>query len=113
MFKDLETVKVYGDPSNFDEILINSAEKPIVLIKKKENTDLSEKVAPGIDRIGVFLPYSPLHHLLLKIVGKPLVMTSANLSDEPIVKDNEEAFEKLSDFTDYILIHNRDKKQSR
>lgn len=110
MFKDLETVKVYGDPSNFDEILINSAEKPIVLIKKKENTDLSEKVAPGIDRIGVFLPYSPLHHLLLKIVGKPLVMTSANLSDEPIVKDNEEAFEKLSDFTDYILIHNREIK---
>ncbi|MDQ7055311.1 MAG: Sua5/YciO/YrdC/YwlC family protein [Persephonella sp.] len=56
------------------------------------------------------MPYSPLHYILLNDYKKPLVMTSANLSDEPIVKDNDEAFEKLSIFTDYILVHNRDIK---
>ncbi len=110
MFKDINQIKEYADITDFEEAVILSPEKPIVIIKSKENTDLSKGVAPYLDRIGVFLPYSPLHHLLLKDFGKPLVMTSANLSDEPIVKDNEEAFEKLSIFTDYILTHNRDIK---
>ncbi|SNZ06924.1 Hydrogenase maturation protein, carbamoyltransferase HypF [Persephonella hydrogeniphila] len=110
MFKDIEQIKQYADITDFEEAVILSPEKPIVIVRKKENTDLSSKVAPDLDRIGVFLPYSPLHFLLLKDYGRPLVMTSANLSDEPIVKENEEAFEKLSIFTDYILVHNRDIK---
>ena len=110
MFKDMQQIKKYTEITNFEEAIILSPEKPIVIVKKKENTDLSKEVAPDLDRIGVFLPYSPLHYLLLEDFEKPLVMTSANLSDEPIVKDNEEAFEKLSIFTDYILIHNRDIK---
>ena len=110
MFKDIKQIKQYADITDFEEAVILSPEKPIVVVKKKEETDLSEGVAPYLDRIGVFLPYSPLHHLLLNGFGKPLVMTSANLSDEPIVKDNNEAFEKLSIFTDYILTHNRDIK---
>ncbi len=110
MFKDIEQVKNYAEITGFEEVLILSPERPIVIVKKRENTELSEQVAPYLDRIGVFLPYSPLHYLLLNDFGKPLVMTSANLSDEPIVKDNDEAFEKLSIFTDYILVHNRDIK---
>ncbi len=110
MFKDIKQVKEYADIADFEEAVILSPEKPIVVVKKRQNTDLSEEVAPFLDRIGVFLPYSPLHYLLLNDYGKPLVMTSANLSDEPIVKDNDEAFEKLSIFTDYILTHNRDIK---
>lgn len=110
MFKDTEQIKNYAQITDFEEAVILSPERPIVIVRKKENTDLSKGVAPYLNRIGVFLPYSPLHHLLLNDYGKPLVMTSANLSDEPIVKDNEEAFEKLSIFTDYILVHNRDIK---
>jgi len=110
MFKDINQIKEYTQISDFEEAIILSPERPIVVVKAKEGTDLSKEIAPYLDRIGVFLPYSPLHHLLLEDFGKPLVMTSANLSDEPIVKDNEEAFDKLSIFTDYILIHNRDIK---
>ncbi|WP_297887722.1 carbamoyltransferase HypF [Sulfurihydrogenibium sp.] len=110
MFKDIDQIKNYTLVSYVEEITILSSEKPIVIVKKKENTDLSELIAPDLDKIGVFLPYSPLHHILFKFVNKPLVMTSANVSEEPIVKDNDEAFEKLSYFTDYILTHNRDIK---
>jgi len=110
MFKDINQIKEYTEITDFEEAIILSPERPIVVVKAKEGTDLSKEIAPYLDRVGVFLPYSPLHHLLLEDFGKPLVMTSANLSDEPIVKDNEEAFDKLSIFTDYILIHNRDIK---
>jgi len=107
MFTGLDQVKEYADISLFEKTVILSPEKPVVIVKKRKATDLAEGVAPFLDRIGVFLPYSPLHHIILEKYGKPLVMTSANLSDEPIVKDNEEAFEKLALFTDFILIHNR------
>ena len=110
MFKDINQIKDHAEITDFEEAIILSPEKPVVIVQSKENTDLSKEIAPYLDRIGVFLPYSPLHNLLLNDFGKPLVMTSANLSDEPIVKDNEEAFEKLSIFTDYILVHNRDIK---
>ena len=54
------------------------------------------------------LPYTPLHHLLLRDVGRPLVMTSGNLSEEPIARDNDEALRRLADIADYFLVHNRD-----
>ena len=107
MFRDINQIKEYAEISDFEEAVILSPERPVVIVRSKKGTDLSPEVAPFLDRIGVFLPYSPLHYLLLNDYKKPLVMTSANLSDEPIVKDNEEAFEKLSIFTDYILVHNR------
>ena len=110
MFKDINQIKEYTEITDFEEAIILSPERPIVVVKAKEKANLSKEIAPYLDRVGVFLPYSPLHHLLLEDFGKPLVMTSANLSDEPIVKDNEEAFDKLSIFTDYILTHNRDIK---
>jgi len=107
MFRDINQIKEYAQITDFEEAVILSPERPVVIVKSKKGTDLSPEVAPFLDRIGVFLPYSPLHYLLLNDYKKPLVMTSANLSDEPIVKDNGEAFKKLSVFTDYILIHNR------
>jgi len=108
MFKDLDQIKEYAQISPFEEAVILSPETPIVLVKRKEGTDLGEAVAPYLKKVGVFLPYTPLHHLLLREFGKPLVMTSANLSDEPIVKDNDEAFKRLKGLADYILLHNRD-----
>ncbi|WP_456463687.1 carbamoyltransferase HypF [Persephonella sp.] len=107
MFRDINQIKEYAEITDFEEAVILSPERPVVIVRSKKGTDLSPEVAPSLDRIGVFLPYSPLHYLLLNDYKKPLVMTSANLSDEPIVKDNDQAFEKLSVFTDYILVHNR------
>ena len=107
MFRDINQIKEYAKITDFEEAVILSPERPVVIVKSKKGTDLSPEVAPFLDRIGVFLPYSPLHYLLLNDYKKPLVMTSANLSDEPIVKDNDQAFEKLSVFTDYVLVHNR------
>ena len=107
MFRDINQIKEYAEITDFEEAVILSPERPVVIVRSKKGTDLSPEVAPSLDRIGIFLPYSPLHYLLLNDYKKPLVMTSANLSDEPIVKDNDQAFEKLSVFTDYILVHNR------
>ena len=69
---------------------------------------ISDLVAPGIDRIGVFLPYTPLHHLILKEVNVPVVATSANLSDDPIIQNSSELIEKLGFVCDLILDHDRD-----
>jgi hydrogenase maturation protein HypF len=106
MFKDIKQVSVYAEPTELEKALLLSPERPIVLIKKQK--ELAPSIAPGLKRVGAFLPYSPLHHIILKALDFPLVATSGNLSDEPIVKDNEEALRKLSLFADMILIHNRD-----
>jgi len=108
MFKNINEIEKYTIINDFEKAVILSPERPIVIVKLRENKKISQYVAPNLRKLGVFLPYSPLHYLLLNDYENPLVMTSANLSDEPIVKDNEEAFNKLSVFTDYILIHNRD-----
>ena len=69
---------------------------------------MADSVAPNLNCLGVMLPYTPLHHVLLREMGLPLVMTSGNLSEEPIAKDNDEALKRLSGIADYFLIHNRD-----
>jgi hydrogenase maturation protein HypF len=102
--------------------LLTSCEKPIVLLTRKKDTGLltdqvSELVAPNLDTLGVMLPYTPLHHLLLNqtdpvLAREPvppiLVMTSSNFSEEPIAINNKEALEKLSPLADAFLLHNRD-----
>jgi hydrogenase maturation protein HypF len=88
--------------------LLTSAERPIVLVEKKEPGPLSDLVAPRNRQIGLMLPYSPLHHLLLRDVGRPLVMTSGNLSEEPIAVTNAEAIRRLHGIADFFLIHNRE-----
>ena len=107
MFPSLEAIQMVADVTEQEAGLILSPAHPIVLVFKRSPFTLSESVAPGLNKLGVFLPYSPLHHLLLHDLQVPLVMTSANLSDEPIVKDEPEAFEKLAHFVDYLLVHNR------
>jgi hydrogenase maturation protein HypF len=94
--------------SGEEKKLLESPQCPIVLLSWKPGTDIAEAVAPGLKYLGVMLPYTPLHHLLLKETGLPLVMTSGNLSEEPIASDNDEALRRLKGIADYFLLHNRD-----
>ena len=87
--------------------LLESPQRPIVLMEKRAGSGIAEAVAPGGRCFGVMLPYTPLHHLLLGEIGRPLVMTSGNLSDEPISYDNEEALSRLSRVADCFLLHDR------
>ncbi len=86
MFKDIEAIKEACAVSEAEERLITSKENPIVILKKKEPF---EQEAPDIDRLGVFLPYNPIYVLLFDLIDFALVVTSANISDEPIIKDEE------------------------
>lgn len=134
MAPDVETIRQFAELSTEEETLLSSKERPVVLLRKKPGSRLSEFIAPGNLYIGVMLPYTPLHYLLFsdspakkaeaeadsqnpksKIVNprpkgqsKILIMTSANHSDEPIVKDNAEARERLAHLADAFLFHNRD-----
>ena len=81
--------------------------RPIVLAMRRADCALAENVAPGLAEIGVFLPYSPLHQLLLDAFGGPLVATSGNISGEPVLTDNDEASRRLADIADDFLLHDR------
>lgn len=107
MFKNSEEAKKAVVLNEEAEKILNSPEAPIVLARKKEPEVLADNVAPGLSDYGVMLPSTPLHHLLLNDIGEPLVMTSGNLSEEPIAKDNLEALERLKNIADGFLIHNR------
>ena len=89
--------------------VLESVQRPIVLAPRRESTAIGESVAPGIHELGVFLPYTPLHYLILA-AGKfeALVMTSANLSEEPIAIENAEAVARLANIADCFLVHNRE-----
>lgn len=104
MVRDLDMAHEIAHINEVEAELLTSRERPIVLLRKKVGA-LADSVAPHIHTIGVMLPYTPLHYLL---VDRPLVMTSANYSSEPIVKDNAEALEKLSEIADAFLLHDRD-----
>ncbi|MFO1202603.1 MAG: carbamoyltransferase HypF [Tabrizicola sp.] len=99
----LERVAVLSEA---DLALLRDPAAPIVLVPSRGV--LPEAVAPGMGQLGVMLPYTPLHHLLLDAFGGVLVMTSGNLSGEPQVVGNDEAREKLSGFADAFLMHDRD-----
>jgi len=88
------------------ERLLNPA-RPIVLIRRRDNSSLSPLVAPGLSEIGVMLPYSPLHHLLLSGFGRPLIATSANISGEPVLTDAAEVEARLGHIVDACLHHDR------
>ena len=91
-----------------EEELLTSPQSPIVLMIRREDSSVSREVAPNLWFLGIMLPYTPLHHILLGDTGRPLVMTSGNLSEEPIARDNDEALRRLSGIADYFLVHNRD-----
>ncbi|MGC9467197.1 MAG: carbamoyltransferase HypF [Anaerolineae bacterium] len=90
------------------EALMTSPQSPIVLLDARPEAKVAENVAPNSHTLGVMIPYTPLHHLLLRDIGRPLVMTSGNVSEEPIAKDNEEALRRLPPLADAFLLHDRD-----
>jgi len=106
MYHSLRVVKEHCEVSKAEENLLHSAESPIVLLKRKPN-DIAYDVAPENPYIGVMLPYTPLHHILMSEISFPIVATSGNISDEPITTDEYEAIEKLNGIADFYLIHNR------
>ncbi|MDJ0709150.1 MAG: carbamoyltransferase HypF [Woeseiaceae bacterium] len=87
--------------------LVSGPIRPIVLASRAPDCGLAENVAPGLAEIGVFLPYSPLHQLLLDTFGGPLVATSGNISGEPVLTDNDEARRRLNEIADDFLLHDR------
>jgi hydrogenase maturation protein HypF len=86
---------------------LTGPERPIVLVPRRPDAPVAASLAPGAPELGVMLPYSPLHHLLLADVGEALVMTSANVSDEPIVYRDEDAVARLARIADFLLVHDR------
>ena len=107
MIKDLETIQKYCYLNEEERKLLLSKERPIVLLRIKDLLDISPLCAPENKYLGIMLPYTPYHYLIFEYFNKPLIMTSGNLTDEPIVKDNEEAKEKLKDIADIFVLHNR------
>ncbi len=90
-----------------EQALLTSAAAPIVLLRRQPAPAIAGNVAPGVDTLGIMLPYTPLHHLLLHEFDAPLVATSGNLSDEPICTDEHEAVQRLGHIADLFLVHNR------
>jgi hydrogenase maturation protein HypF len=107
MMSNLEEIRSHCLLTSEEEALLTSTSCPIVLLKWKSESAISREVAPGNRFLGVMLPYTPLHHLLLRDVGRPLVMTSGNLSEEPIAQTNEEAWRRLRNLADWFLFHDR------
>jgi hydrogenase maturation protein HypF len=110
MVADLATVMRCCHATDEEIALLTSRERPIVLLRERDNSPVSSAVAPGNADLGMMLPYTPLHYLLLEpgLQTRALVMTSGNYSEEPIATDNEEALDRLSALTDGFLFHNRD-----
>jgi len=108
MVTDIEEARSHCLVSEVEEKLLKSPQSPIVLLPWKPDSTVTKTIAPNLKYLGLMLPYTPLHHLLLRGVGLPLVMTSGNISEEPIAKDNDEAIRRLSGIADYFLVHNRD-----
>ena len=107
MSPDLEAIRTYARMTPADLAVLTSIQRPIVLLEARETSPLATSVAPENKYVGAMLPYTPLHHLLLKGF-QALVMTSGNLSEEPIAIDNAEAVVRLNGIADYFLVHNRD-----
>ncbi|HEU4731632.1 MAG TPA: carbamoyltransferase HypF [Kofleriaceae bacterium] len=118
MIADLAVAHALAVLSHEEAALLASPERPIVLVARRPAAPgsavqaigaapLSALVAPDTDLVGLMLPYTPLHHLLLARVGRPVVMTSANRSDEPICADNGEAIARLGSIADALVVHDR------
>ena len=108
MARDLKAVKQLCLVSDEDEILLRSYARPIVLLRRRHKIQIAESVAPGQRQLGVMLPYTPLHHLLLADAEVPLVMTSGNMSEEPIAYKDDDALCRLGKIAEYFLVHDRE-----
>jgi hydrogenase maturation protein HypF len=107
MVRDMQQAHTLCHISPPEEALLCSPEAPIVLMQCREGAPVAPNVAPNTTLLGVMLPHSPLHHMLLREVGFPLVATSGNLRDEPVCTDNQEAKERLGQIADLFVLHDR------
>lgn len=121
MLRDLETIEQHCFVNDVERAFLRSHERPIVLLQRRPDSDLAHEIAPHQDTLGVMLPYTPLHYLLFasahgdsgdqqdaqRNLPSAIVLTSGNLSDEPIAYTNEDARERLSTLTDAFLMHDR------
>jgi len=107
MVRDLGQARDLCEVPPEAERLLTSPEAPIVLIRRRPGAPVAGNVAPCNPNLGIMLPYTPLHHLLLREVDFPVVATSGNLTDEPICTDEQEAFQRLGHVADLFLVHNR------
>src|SRR5579875_2500952 len=107
MVAGLAAARALGDADEVAAALLTSPRRPIVLLPRRADADVAPSVAPGNRQLGVMLPYTPLHHLLLAAVGGPIVLTSGNVSDEPIAYDDADALSRLAGIADGFLTHDR------
>ncbi len=107
MFADLDTLACVAELGPSARAMLTSARQPIVLVPVRRGAALVPELCQGLDELGAMLPYTPLHHLLLREVGGPLVMTSGNLADEPIAIDDDDAHARLGSIADHFLLHDR------
>jgi len=108
MVRTLAQARALGAVGPAEEALLESPQRPIVLLGRLSGAPLAAGVSPRLDTVGVMLAYTPMHHLLLEAVERPLVMTSGNLSDEPIATGNAEARSRLAGVADAFLVHDRE-----
>jgi hydrogenase maturation protein HypF len=107
MVPDLAAARVLAQVSPAEAAALESAPRPIVLVRRRPDARVAAAVAPGNRSLGLMLPYTPVHHLLCQQVGAPLVLTSGNVSDEPIAYRDQDAFERLGSIADVFLTHDR------
>lgn len=108
MVKDIETAKKIACLTREDEKILTGIESPILILPKKDTHLLSRDISPGNNYLGIMLPYTGLHHLLLSQKIKIIIATSGNIKEEPIITENSEAVKNLDILTNRFLVHNRD-----
>jgi len=108
MFANIDDIAKNCEVLEFEKELLEDYKHPIVLLKKKQNIQIADSTAPGNHFLGCMLPYSPVHHILMRFYQKPLIMTSGNISDEPVKYSNESALKNLVQIADYFLLNNRE-----
>ncbi len=108
MARDLEVIRAHCTLSPMEEELLESVAGPIVLLARRASCDLPSAIAPGLSTLGFMLPTTPLHHLILRRLDHPVVMTSGNTSSEPQITNNSEIRERLGSIADYALLHDRE-----
>ncbi len=108
MVRTVEEARHLAVLADEEERLLRARERPIVLARQRKGAEFAPSVAPGLDTVGIMTAYTPLHHLLLDLVKRPLVMTGGNIGEEPILTANDAALKQLGSVADAFLLHDRE-----